>query len=416
MFRFSERISERPSEGSLVSAVIVSPETGAPEVKHTRSGLEVSVAGGFQPDLVYRVRILPVIRDLFDNTMEGPFELVFSTGAGFQKNVIAGVARDRITDRPLAGVRVVAQPEDMEEPPSYVASTDTAGIFVLRYLPAGSYELSLYEDTNRNREPDFQEPQGHTVRTVGGEGEVADTAIIPQVTLLRPDTIPARLRGARAQDSLVLELTFDDYLDPTRSLDEVSVRLEQEEEEPGPPVERLLWSRQLDSLRAFQDSVKAEERRAAVADSLRGVANALETRMSTLRASGDSLAADTLQVRFDAIQSLLAPPQPQEEEAAEEPAPAEPKPILPEQSFYALLREPLVGDVPYQLLVTGVVNINDVEGGGGEAEVTWTPPETVVDTATVEPDTGAVRPDTSVVPPDTGVVAHPGARGPRRTP
>ena len=56
---FSERISERPTEGTLANAVFVSPVTGEHRVKHTRSGLEIEVIGGFKPDLVYRVRFFP---------------------------------------------------------------------------------------------------------------------------------------------------------------------------------------------------------------------------------------------------------------------------------------------------------------------------------------------------------------------
>ena len=74
---YSERISERPTEGRLGDAVVVSPETGRYEVKHKRTSLEVKVAGGWKPGLVYRVRVQNTIKDLFNNRMDGPFELVF---------------------------------------------------------------------------------------------------------------------------------------------------------------------------------------------------------------------------------------------------------------------------------------------------------------------------------------------------
>jgi hypothetical protein len=100
VIRYSTRLSERPTEGTLDNAVLVSPATSGHRVKLTRNGLEISVTGGFRPDLVYRVRVLPTIKDLFGNAMEGPFELVFSTGGEFEPNVIAGLATDRISGDP----------------------------------------------------------------------------------------------------------------------------------------------------------------------------------------------------------------------------------------------------------------------------------------------------------------------------
>jgi hypothetical protein len=84
VIRFSERISERPTQGRLEEAVLVSPVTGGTRVKHTRSGLEVSVIGGFKENLVYRVRVLNTVKDMFNNQMETPFELVFSTGGEYE--------------------------------------------------------------------------------------------------------------------------------------------------------------------------------------------------------------------------------------------------------------------------------------------------------------------------------------------
>jgi hypothetical protein len=418
---FSERISERPTEGTLESAVIVSPSTGETRVDHTRSGLEIEVLGGFKPDLVYRVRVLPTVKDLFNNTMEGPFELVFSTGAPFQANVVAGMVRDRISGERVRGARVEAREEDLEDPPVYVATTDSAGVFALRYLPSGSYRLTLFEDINRNQEANFAEAQGSAeIPALGAGGEGPDTAIVREVRLLRPDTTPARLIRAEAVDSLTVRMAFDDYLDAEETLDPVQLRVAREGEDPV-DVEALLWPRQQDSLQAVADSIAREEQRLAVLDSLRTVADSLGQLVAAMEAAGDTLGVDTLSVALESIEAQLEPPEPEERE--EEPGPEAETPseapvILPKQEIFARLSEPLAPNELYEVVVSGVVNLNGLGGGGGESSITWEPPEpppeaeadtagTVLPDTVAPPDTGVVVLPDTVAPPDTGVVVLP---------
>ena len=98
-FEFDERISERAGSGTLDDAVIISPRTGEVLIGHNSRSLTVELVGGFLPDLVYRVTLLPVVRDLFGNEMRDPFELVFSTGAETVPTTLAGIAWDRRSGR-----------------------------------------------------------------------------------------------------------------------------------------------------------------------------------------------------------------------------------------------------------------------------------------------------------------------------
>ena len=161
--KFNERISERVAGGSLDRAVQVSPRTGVVRVRHRRDGLEVSVGGGFEAALVYRVTVLPVVNDMFGNSMSEAFEFVFSTGPPPVPNVLAGVVVDRITGGPTEGISVVAMAAGEEDGVQHVAQTDTAGIYALRYLPEGTYRVQAFEDVNRNDEADRQEPRAETV-------------------------------------------------------------------------------------------------------------------------------------------------------------------------------------------------------------------------------------------------------------
>jgi hypothetical protein len=436
VIRFSKRLSERPTEGTLDNAVIVSPATSGHRVKLSREGLEVSVVGGLRPGLVYRVRVLPTLRDLFGNAMEGPFELVFSTGGEFEANVIAGLATDRITGEALPNVRVEAKSqEDEEDGPRYLAFSDTAGVYVLRYIPSGLYDVTLFEDINRNAVPDFRELQAESRAAVGLEPSQTDT-VIQEIALLRPDTTPARLIGARAEDSLLVRLNLDDYLDPLMAgtLDSVQVTLEreeleereeeleeeeEEEEQLTPRVVALLWEHQVDSMKARADSIRAQEALVARLDSLRVTADSLEQVLDSLQAAGDTARADSVQTALERISGQLAPPDPPARlrEGAQPPARTpEPRPILPQQSLFALLGDPLPPRAPYKVTVTGVMNINGLRGGGGEAAVIWTPPDPppgerppTADTAGAPPDTTAVPPPdtTAVPPPDTTAVPPP---------
>jgi hypothetical protein len=261
---------------------------------------------------------------------------------------------------------------------------------------------------NRNAESDFAELQGYAGESLGLPPPLADTILLREVSLLRPDTTPARLIRVEAMDSLLIRLAFDDYLDAESPLGQPQLQIAPDEG-PGPEIDRLIWPRQVDSLRAVADSVAAEERRIALVDSLGIVADSLDQILLGMEVAGDTLGADTVGTRLEGIRQRMAPPEPREE-----PAPriaAEPPPVLPQQEFFVLLAEPLVPDQLFQLTITGVENINALGGGGGEASFAWEPPEPEPseepDTAAVVPDTAGVPPDTAGVPPDTGRVTPP---------
>lgn len=403
---FSERISERATQGTLDNAVLVSPFTGEHRVKHTRSGLEIDIIGGFQPDLVYRVRVLPTVKDLFNNTLDGPFELVFSTGASYETNVIAGVVEDRISGEVVEGARVEARVRGEEDSPVHLATTDSVGVFALRYLPFATYDISLFQDMNRNAEPDFSEAQGVAEGVLEVPPPQADTVILRQVKLLRPDTTPPRLIRVEAYDSVTVRLSFDDFMDAEGTLGPFFVQVAQEEG-PGLEVERLVWPLERDSLLAVEDSIAAEERRVAMVDSLQLVMDSLDLIFAEMQAAGDTLGTDSLGTVLEQLRGRIAPPEPPEEL---DPGDAgEPPPVLPRQEFFVLLAEPLVPDQLFQVTVTGVSNINGLGGGGGEASFTWEPPEPPPEET---PDTAAMLPDTAGVPPDTGRVVLPIRRSP----
>jgi hypothetical protein len=400
--RFNERISERSTSGALDAAVRISPRTGRVRVNHKRDGLDVELEGGFRPGLVYRVRLEPVVQDMFNNTMRAPFEWVFSTGADFENNVVGGMVWDRLTGEPVEAVQVVLRPGVPEQPgfdtlPAYVAWSDSAGIFALRYLPIGFYHMSAFRDQNMDDEPGAFEPQGTHPVVEFGE---ADT-LVTQFSVMVPDTSAPRLVRVTALDSMTLRVEADDHLDPDVPLDDVVEGIVPEEGSPA-TVARVLpahqWQAFQDSLRARADSVAA----AARADSL---------------ARDPDAAPDTAE-RTDPAEQV--DPQALPDTLGAD-APADSADVednnegflpdgrrVPEQEFFVRLDGPLTHDVPYVLQVGALVNVSGLTGEAQEMEFRWQRPEPPPDADTL-PDTGAVADtavvDTAVV--DTGAVANP---------
>jgi hypothetical protein len=415
---FNERISERVSAGSMNNAVEVSPRTGDVRVRNRRSAIDISMQGGFVEGVVYRITVLPVIRDMFNNPLPEPFEFFFSTGPDFTDNALAGVLDDRITLQPVTDARVDARPVGGDSI-AYTTLSGDEGIFALRGVPEGTYDVIAYLDVNRNFEPDFTEPQA---LLDGQELGAADTALV-FLELLAPDTTPAMLAGAEATDSATLEVGFDDYLDPDSSLAGVTVTVIADSVAPDtltvPLVTRVLHAH------AY------EEYRAALADSLQAVADSL--------AALEAAAADT-------TGAAPEPPPPAEPPVEEEPALADTLPVrlAPSQMVYVLLDGPLAPEARYRATATGVTNIAGVPEGGGDIpfrgpepppldtvaadslavdslavpDTTGTQRDTAAaqpdsaaavpavapDTAGVARDTAAVRSDTTGVPPDTAAV------------
>jgi hypothetical protein len=416
-FRFDERISERPGAGTYDDAVLVSPRTGDVRVGHGRTSLTVEIDGGFLPGRVYRVTLLPVVRDLFSNQMGDPFELVFSTGGTPVESAVAGLVWDRVTGQGVDALDVRAL--STEDSTVYVARTDTGGVYAFRYLGPSRYRIMAFQDRNQNGEADPMELQGEQRMRLTGP----DTLFL-DIPVLQPDTTPAHLVAAQALDSVTVMLEFDDYLDPVEPV-RMSVDLAREDGE-APVLDELFHEHEyVDWLRAVQDSFTRldslealrRERAAATAavDTLAG-ADTARAALDTLGVAGDTAARrapapqrpehrfpPTLPSGRGGTATGAVPTGPGEEPDTPDGNP------LPSRRVVARLRGPLEANVAYQLTVRAVANLNRIPMGGGEAALVLEPP---VDSAALADslarDTAAA--DTSGVPPDTGSFVLPRLR------
>ena len=206
IFRFDERISERGFSEALVS---VSPLDSTLRVDRSGDEIRVQLDGGWRPNRVYRVVLLPGIRDLFGNERREPAELVFSTGAPVGNTALAGVIIDRVTGAPAALGEVDAV--HVVQAARYTAIADSSGFYSLRYLPPGQYDVRAYDDQNRNRRRDRMEPVDSGYTAVFAQP--TDTVALV-FNVLMPDSTPPRITDARAVDSLHVRIEIDDYIEP----------------------------------------------------------------------------------------------------------------------------------------------------------------------------------------------------------
>ena len=348
-FQFSERISERLARGTLAEAVLVSPATGAVQVDQGRDWIEVRLEGGWRMGLVYRVTLLPVINDLFGNAAGDPFELVFSTGGELIEWAIAGQALDRVTGRPLPELSVeLGPPGPVADTLRYLARTDADGLFFLRFVPAGRYTVTAYQDRNRNGVRDRTEPWGDRGAFLGGER--VDT-LLTDIAVREPDTTAAVLTRAEAVDSVTIRLVFDDFLDP-ESTDAVAVGMLPPEGDTAPGVTAILHPAVFEARR---DSARADAAAAAPGSRVPGV--------------GETMAVPG-----------------QERGGLPRGVP------LPRAELIVVVDAPLpVGDT-LRVSATSVVNINGIPGGRGEVRLVR--PRPPAPPAAAPADSAAVRPDT----------------------
>lgn len=316
--QFNERISERPARGTMDDAVLVSPATGVVRVRHGKDFLDVRVEGGLRAGTVYRVTLLPVISDLFNNTMREPFELVFSTGGRMIENAVAGQALDRITGRPLPDLTVELLPRAPQpDTVIYVARSDDRGLYFFRYVQPGVYNLVAFQDRDRDRLPGRRETSGTRALLVE---ERPDTLLV-DVAVLEPDTTAAAVVRAEAVDSVTLRLVLSDYLDPA-AVAQAHVEVTPPEGRAPVPVTAVLHPEVYDSLRR-----------------------------DTTRAPGPAPRGST--------GVALATPG-QERGGLPVGLP------LPRQELIVRLGEPLELDVTYRVAATGLVNVNGIPNGRGD--------------------------------------------------
>ena len=220
VFTFDEVINER-SGGRLEDLFLISPRPERVTASWKRTRVEVRPAGGWRPNAVYRVTLLPGITDLRSNRMRTGSELIFSTGIPIPHTRVAGTVINWAAGRIGIGALVEAIGPDSAV---YYTKADSAGDFVLRALPVGSYALIATIDDNNNRQRDRREAFDSLPLRV--DTTAADSTALLDLWAFVHDTVGPALTTVSRQDSITARLEFGQKLRPGEPApDAVTARL-----------------------------------------------------------------------------------------------------------------------------------------------------------------------------------------------
>jgi hypothetical protein len=337
-FRFDEVISEGSSAnegtgtGDLEKLVILSPSTKVPDVSWHRDRIDVRPNGGWQPDRVYRVELLPGVTDLRRNRSDTGAVLTFTTGAPLPATSIQGTVVDWTTGRPApaALVEAILLPDSLP----YRGVTDSSGHISLGPLPAGDYVVRGVLDQNHNMRLDPREAFD-SVRLARGKTSAGELWAFVH------DTTPPRIRTITVADSISATIELTQSLDPRQRLTPAAATVRLLPDSTPVRVASLLPKPVDDSLHARQ-----------------GAARDTTARDTTAR---DTTARDTTAPRRPGI-------------AAAEPKPLTSRPPLTDRLVLRVQRA-WKPDTKYAVDIRGLRNVTGVAGSPtGVLTVSKAPP------------------------------------------
>ena len=157
---FSEWINRATAEKSVG---IFPPPVKGIKVRAYGRRIEIRPVAAFAESTTYHIEINSLLTDLHSNSIGSPFHYFFSTGAtidsGKIEGCIWGVGQKGLQQPKVALFNVGSQtPPDtvLFSPPSYVAQTDSLGLFSFEHIRKGNYCIMAWADLNGNNrfEPD----------------------------------------------------------------------------------------------------------------------------------------------------------------------------------------------------------------------------------------------------------------------
>ncbi|MGH7644417.1 MAG: Ig-like domain-containing protein, partial [Gemmatimonadales bacterium] len=232
----------------LDAQILLSPVTGDVEVSWRRTAIAVKPREGWRRGRVYRLELLPGIRDLRGNRLVDGRVVVFSTGPAIPTAVLSGTALDWTAQRALARGLIRVAPRG--DTTGYLARVDSAGGFRLGAIAPGDYVVHAVQDENGNRRLDRREAYD------SAQVRLDSSATMVLWTFVH-DTAGPRLRSADPLDSVTFRLVFAQHLDPSDRPDTARVRLLALPDSTPVPLAQVLWPPQYDSLtRAAADSAR----------------------------------------------------------------------------------------------------------------------------------------------------------------
>lgn len=237
----------------LDGQILLSPVTGDVDVSWRRTAIGVKPREGWRRGRVYRLELLPGIRDLRGNRLGDGRVVVFSTGPAIPTAVVSGTALDWTGQRALARGLIRVAPRG--DTTGYLARVDSAGGFRIAAIPPGEYVVHALQDENGNRRLDRREAYDSALVRI-------DSSATAVLWTFVHDTAGPRLRSADPVDSVTFRLVFAQHLDPHDRPDTARLRLIALPDSTPVPVAQVLWPAQYDSLTARERAAADSARRA----------------------------------------------------------------------------------------------------------------------------------------------------------
>lgn len=203
-------------------------------VKVGRRNARIRPRDGWRRGVVYQFTLPPGVRDLIRNQTREPIEFLFSTADTITATTTQGRVLDRVTVRTVRDARVLVIGPDSVP---YSAVTDTGGKFSVISLPLGDYWAFAFRDQDRNLVLD-RTFEAHD----SGRVELPDfrSEVTLELWLVPPDSTPPVLVSAQSLDSVRVELSFDELLEPDWLLDSASVEVRRQDTGEVWPTESFL--------------------------------------------------------------------------------------------------------------------------------------------------------------------------------
>jgi hypothetical protein len=206
---FSEWIS--PQKAAQAVTMFPPPSKGF-DVQVRGRTLQVKPRSDLADSTTYHLEITSAMQDLRGNSLGSPFRLVFSTGSSLDSGGISGCVIDPV--KRLLQPKVVLARADSALSDSallstvtYMAQTDSGGLFTVEHVRPGQYGLFAFEDANNDGrfQPDREQCY------VAEQRQVAVTAGKLNVMLYpaRSDTTTRRVVSCSPVNSRVIAGTWN---------------------------------------------------------------------------------------------------------------------------------------------------------------------------------------------------------------
>lgn len=214
--------SEFVERASLSEALVIEPGIGIPyNLEWGRKSVKIEFEESI-PDLTTLiVTVGTEFEDVNGNGMARPEKVAVSTGPEIDEGKITGQVINAQTGEGNEGHQILLyrEPYDLSEAASYIASTDTSGIFQFSYLREGKYKILWVDDRNRNKVWNKDQERAQPFYQEFVELEEAGHDSIGTVYVATVDTTKPALQGVGLFSAQRMRMRFSENIQLTDSAD-----------------------------------------------------------------------------------------------------------------------------------------------------------------------------------------------------